>query len=170
MIPPTIPNFEIAGIALLDFSTPINVINIYRKAQAYTNQSEWKKLLDYTDQIEGETILSEDFNAHDTTWSLNSTPVGETLIRVLNDNNLIIFNDSDTPTIINRPHWSKGSTDITLASANLSLNSEWEVSNDTHGSDHFPISIKITNTAKVTYTNRVKLNYNKLNWDNSKLR
>ena len=46
---PTIPNFEITGVALLEFSTPINVINIYRKPQAYTNQSEWKKLLDFTD-------------------------------------------------------------------------------------------------------------------------
>ena len=164
---PTLPDFELLGATVTSLESNLNVINIYRKpAHLSTDIKEetWKILLDFASALAGNTIICGDFNAHDRAWSLNSNPKGEALGSVLSESNFLSLNDRYYPTIINRINWSKGSPDIALADVDLALQSNWERSDSTYGSDHFPIKITIGNVNKINFTNRKKINTNKLNW------
>ena len=115
--------------------------------------------------VQNKTIIAGDFNAHDSSWLLSQQddPRGALLLNQLE--NMAIMNNPDIPT--RKPFSNRTqptSPDITFASPDLSLNSEWSASTEL-SSDHLPIltKIQINNPIQPKPTHTF-LNYRKANW------
>ena len=129
----------------------------------YISKEKWSKVLDQLHEVGINKIACGDFNAHHSQWSVNENQVGLNLAEVLVETDYIPLNNKVSPTRISRPDCVSGSPDITLVSSNLVTMSTWGVGNDTYESDHLPIYINIGSCNHKVYTNRTKLNINKLN-------
>ena len=95
------------------------------------------------DQLPQPFILMGDFNAKHTLWG-NATcdRWGYVIEELLDTNdNLVLLNDG-SPTRYDVFHNSSSAIDLTLCSANLSLDYHWAVEKDLHGSDHWPILLQ----------------------------
>lgn len=151
------------------------ICSIYRNPDEVTNITEWKKLLDSTNQYENK-IIGGDFNAHDLMWSEKTTCVstnsckacktGENLVELLNNSDLLTMNDK-TMTYVsdNTKKYITSAVDITMISANLYLKSKWKVQEDKMFSDHYPIQIELFIQPKQCplYSTH-KLNTRKVQW------
>ena len=85
-------------------------------------------------------IIVGDFNAHNSLWDskLNDAK-GHALLKVLNSHYLVILNNGQSTLSIHDT-----TPEITLASPTISANSEWQVLQQTCGSDHLTILIKLS--------------------------
>ena len=79
-------------------------------------------------------ILVEDVNAHDRVWGPTQDTKGKNLTELIFKYDLTILNDG-TPTMSEH----NTSSDITLATPNLGISSEWHSLDNSCGSDHLPI-------------------------------
>ena len=83
-------------------------------------------------------ILVGDFNCHNTLWGSPKTDTqGDILENFLNNNNLVCRNDGSI-TYIADNNTGTSAIDLTLSSANIGVNDQWETM-DTLNSDHLPI-------------------------------
>ncbi|WP_144077945.1 hypothetical protein, partial [Solemya velum gill symbiont] len=79
----------------------------------------------------------------------------------ITNNNLCLFNDK-SPTFLHSGHGTFSSIDLSISNPSLFLEFEWSVENDLHGSDHFPLILKNTETANTAHPPKWKMS--KANW------
>lgn len=78
--------------------------------------------------------------------------------------------NNESPTRLNRPPFPDTVVDIFVSSPNLLLTSQWEVLDCPHGSDHYPIIIRLPYSqvppdSLVPKTQQIpKFNFNKADW------
>lgn len=111
-------------------------------------------------------VITGDFNAHNEIWGSRFTNrQGRDIWQWIEDNNLILLNDGSN-TRLDKGRATFSSIDLTIASPNLSVISEWGMFPDNWGSDHFPqvINIGLNNSNRQNEPTRVKLRYDKANW------
>jgi len=88
------------------------------------------------------SLILGDFNGWHPAWgSPKTNSRGKTIQQFIDNTQLILLNDK-SPT-----HFSTHNTythiDLLLCSATLAPHAKWEILNDLHGSDHFPIVISL---------------------------
>lgn len=153
-------NLEAVAINI-KYPTPITICNIYISPSEPIDRTELNVL---TNNLPKPYVLLGDFNCHNTLWgSIRNDSRGLIMVDVMDDNNLICLNTGDD-THFSLAYNSFSSIDLSLVSSNVSINFQWRVIPDLHGSDHFPILIDFLQN-KTTKTKRPKWILQKANWE-----
>ena len=128
---------------------------------------ERKYIIEFFEKINTfrKVILTGDFNAHSTTWGseIDSNVRGNTLDAIFTAGSWIICNDG-AHTRINHLSGKKSVPDITVVTPVLKDRVAWQVDGDPHGSDHFPITIKIFGARLSRVDNLPKICLKKVDW------
>ena len=134
--------------------------NIFQNAE---NIEEYKLLFEQVDQ--NNSLIVGDFNAHNPLWDTKiNNAKGQALLEVFNNHYFVVSNNGQ-PTLSVHDTTS----DITLASPTISAISEWRVLQQTCGSDHLPILIKLNVRYNTTGSSGVpKWKLGKADWDKFK--
>ncbi|XP_055605135.1 uncharacterized protein LOC129753347 [Uranotaenia lowii] len=131
-------------------------------------QSFSSEIEDLLSQLPIPLFIMTDPNAHSTTWgSSHTTKKGNFIENLAQLKNLTVLNNSD-PTRIDPATGNLSALDLTLASWELGPKLDWAVLEDSFGSDHFPILIKLQHpTPKVATRPRWK--YDEADWQGFQL-
>ena len=107
--------------------------NIFQNAE---NVEEYELLFEQVDQ--NNSIIVGDFNEHNPLWDTKiNNAKGQALLEVFNNHYFAVLNGQPTLSVHDT------TPDITLASPTISAISEWQVLQQTCGSDHLPVLIKL---------------------------
>jgi len=161
----THPSVEFQGVLLhcsLDF--PILVINLYRHPNTNTPLLFYSNLFAVASRYKYVIILG-DFNAHHHAWGdPRIDGQGDTILSACDSYNLVIMNDGHS-TFLSSSGFATSSIDLSICSRDLCLLISVATLQDLHGSDHFPIRIKLAETSPSTFlfTNRIPLPLKSLN-------
>ncbi|RLU23006.1 hypothetical protein DMN91_005284, partial [Ooceraea biroi] len=133
-------NFDVIGIRVVNTTRVFNLIAVYRKPYGRENIATWNELLDFS-EVEEDTIILGDFNAHHTTWNCDSTDKnGERLFSAMYDQGFSVLN-SDFKSRLNYYNQVASNIDLVFVNNNLPGLLEYNQLPDTWGSDHYPIEI-----------------------------
>lgn len=140
----------------------ITVVSIY-----VPPNSQDSHIIDALNSIKNITeppyIIGGDFNAAHEAWgSIKSSSRGLRLLNWIVDNSMVVLNNGE-PTFISSSHGSTSSIDLTIVSKSIANRLYWSIAKDTHGSDHFPISVFTQETNSNTEHRRNWL-YKNANW------
>lgn len=91
-----------------------------------------------------DVIIGGDFNSHNPLWGSNRDDGtrSSTIIEYLDHHQLVTLN-SGAHTRFQAPEREPSCIDLTFSTGDLAFCSNWEVLQDSHGSDHYPILITI---------------------------
>ena len=113
-------------------------------------------------------IIGGDFNGHHPLWGSDRTCTnGKIIVENLDYENFVLLNDNSPTHVTLSPNGlSFSNIDLTFISTGLAINSNWYVTDDKKGSDHFPIIIEVN--AKIIFTQKPDYRYNlkKMDWGN----
>ena len=108
-------------------------------------------------------MLIGDFNGHSKVWGCSDTnDRGEIIEDVIAENDLCLLNEKQ-PTYLHPPTGNYYAIDLSLCHPNIYLDFDWSVCDDLHGSDHFPILIKETESSDDEQ--HCRWNLKKANWE-----
>ena len=123
---------------IIDKETTINLFNFYNQPKCQYNLKEIENLIKNRKNL----IVTGDFNAHSPMWNttcLKADHHGKAIERITNRNDLCILNDPESYTYFSRTHGTFSSIDLTITTSEIVHRIEWQVLDDDHTSDHFPI-------------------------------
>jgi len=101
-------------------------------------------LEDIVHQLSAPYILLGDFNAHSDMWGdQRIDSAGSIIENLINSQNLCLLNDG-SPTYLHPGNGAKTAIDLAMCSPSIFQDLKWSVMRDQHGSDHWPISIKLS--------------------------
>ena len=124
------------------------------------------QLHDLIQQLPPPFLILGDLNARSPLWGDYTTTARGCLIEnLLNRDDLGLLNDG-SPTYFCSGNSSFTCIDLSIASAEATVDFEWSVSEDLYNSDHFPITISIPDITAIATTIRYK--YDKANWGSFK--
>lgn len=121
--------------------TPVSICSIYLPPN-----SKWtaQDLQDIIQQLPAPTILLGDFNAHHPLWGNSRTDqAGREVERLLTSSNLCLLNDKRA-TYCHPATATLTAIDLSITSPSILQDYQWNVEDNPHGSDHFPITLKST--------------------------
>ena len=122
----------------------------------------YSDLEDLVKQLDRPFIIIGDLNAHNPLWNSTSTNNrGRIIERLLIENNVSILND-DRATYYNLHNNTTSVIDLGLCSSEILMDFHWRVSENLHGSDHFPILLRLNEPRQVPTVPR--WNLDKANW------
>ena len=157
-----VEDLEVLAIKLHTTTTnkPIIIINIYNQP---ANTIELSFVKNICDLHKDKVITLGDMNAHHTSWKCkNNNKSGEYILNFTMSNRATILNDKiPTHTFYNG---TSSNIDISIVTKEMALNTNACVLDNTMGSDHYPIEIKIN--AKLNPQNKtiIRYNFSKANW------
>jgi len=126
----------VCSVLQLSFGQAINIVNAYIPPNQSITSSDITNILE---NLNGSTIL---LNSWSPLWgSPRSNTRGKNIERAIRENNLIVLNDG-SPTHLST-HNTFTHIDISLISPQIAHRCSWFISDNLHGSDHFPITIHI---------------------------
>ena len=155
-------NTHIDAIATtITLSKTFTLCNIYLPPTSNPSVTDLENLIR---QLPKPFLLVGDFNAHSTLWeNRNTDSKGRLIEKIIENFNLCILN-TGSPTFIHFGTKSRTIIDLSLCTPDLFLNLNWRVSDDLHGSDHFPIIIS-ENNQNLNATTLPKWKFNKADWE-----
>ena len=114
-------------------------------------------------QLPSPCILVGDFNGHNILWGCkDNNPKGNIIEDFITKNDLCLMNDK-SHTFLHPATGKFSSLDLSICHRSLLLDFDWTVSEDQHGSDHFPVIIESVNNS--TNDHNAKWKLNKANWE-----
>lgn len=133
---------ELCGVHINNVSPPLDIITCYRAPGLTLTQTKWHEILDNVNNRD-HCLMMGDFNAHNVIWNCRDTDTnGDRLYNSIDSHNLLIQNfDSATHIDIHRNLTSN--LDLVLSTPLISDKIRVQVSDETLGSDHFPIFLNI---------------------------
>ncbi|XP_053980769.1 uncharacterized protein LOC128877466 [Hylaeus volcanicus] len=115
----------------------ISICNIYLPNSQPLELQDLEELIELPPPL----ILTGDFNSHHYLWDSPKTDTrGKKIAKLLENPNLILLNTSKQ-THLNVSNGTFSAIDLSLCSSSLAQFMEWDVLNNLHDSDHFPIKI-----------------------------
>ena len=105
-------------------------------------QLELNDLQNLIDQLPQPFILMGDFNAKHSLWGESVCDPWGCIIEELLDNNDVTLMNDGSPTRHDIFHNSDSVIDLTICSPSLTLDYQWSVDENNHGSDHWPVHLK----------------------------
>jgi len=141
--------------------SPILFFNIYRHPNTNTLSHVYNSLFDKALSARYSLIVG-DFNAYHQAWrDARNDKQGEYIFRSADDHQLIILNDG-AATFLSSSGPSSSTIDLSIFSRDLGLLASVSTSKDLCGSDHFPVSIVISDTSPSSFRFSHKLKFNDL--------
>ena len=114
-------------------------------------------------QLPSPFFLLGDFNGHNVLWgSKDNDPRGKVIENFITKNDICLMNDK-SHTYLDSGKGTFSSIDLSLCHPSISLDYDWSVYEDQHGSDHFPIIIESLQHSSEDHNPKWKLN--KADWD-----
>ena len=134
-------NSNLQAIAVnVTLSKPITICSIYLPPHDIFSKQDLENLIN---QLPRPFILLGDFNSHSKLWGCSDTnDKGVIIENFIAENDLCLFNNKQA-TYLQSPTRKYFSLDLAICSPNIYLDFSWSVLDDLHGSDHFPIVIKV---------------------------
>ena len=116
------------------------ICNIYLPGSQNITESD---LVNLINQLGTTYIIQGDFNGHNPLWGSDHLDSrGKLFEKIINDYNLCLLNEGN-PTHFSLQHRTFSCIDLTITSPSIAACFEWSVSDDLHGSDHFPIFLTL---------------------------
>lgn len=153
-------NTNLQAVAV-KLSSPVSftLCNIYIPE----NRIEERELSDLLNQLPEPFLILGDFNAHNTLWGSDHIDCkGRVVESVFDSFGLNLLNSGDH-TRISSATGKTSVLDLTWCSPNLHSCFDWQTLKDTHGSDHFPILLKILGVI-IDSSRRPKWKLEQANW------
>ena len=114
-------------------------------------------------QLPAPYILVGDFNGHNILWGCkDNNSRGDIIENFITNNTLCLMNDKSY-TYFHPATGKFSSLNLSICHPSLLLDFDWTVSEDQHGSDHFPVIIESVNDS--TNDHNAKWKLNKANWE-----
>ncbi|KYN50228.1 hypothetical protein ALC62_04171, partial [Cyphomyrmex costatus] len=133
---------EILGVELLSNQEKISIVNVYRHPNRDTPEKFYEDLMGYLISRDS-CVLMGDFNAHHSQWGCHvSDRAGKRIMSACEDYRICIFSDQ-MPTLLLPPSARPSIIDLVFVTPNISPLCKVSTEEDTWGSDHFPITIKL---------------------------
>lgn len=155
---------EITGIRLLNTSPSIDIVACYRIPGLTLSQTEWFDIANSIDCNQTHAILIGDFNAHNIKWNCETTDKnGERFDYCIDAKDLFLHNDNSS-THLDISTGKKSNIDLVLSSLPLADKMDVAVSDETFGSDHFPIIFNIDTKRHLYEKKTFKLKSVRTNW------
>lgn len=112
---------------------------------SFSNDGLKEELFKLVQQMPKPFMIMGDFNAHSEIWGCSNTDLrGRIVVSMLGEYDLDLLNDG-SPAFLSLSNGSQSAIDLTISSEHCN-NVLWEAIGDQHGSDHFPILLKISST------------------------
>lgn len=135
---------EICGIHLNNIEPPLDILACYRSPGHVLSQHQWDDVIQ--NMQTGNCIFMGDFNAHHTNWNCRTSDGnGCKLVNAIDKHDIFLHN-TDSSSYIDVHRNIKSNLDLILSSINISDKIDVKVSDETWGSDHFPIYINVDST------------------------
>ena len=133
-------DLEYLAIKAKKNSITFNIVFVYNPPYNIISSTEFFNFLSKISHLPNAIIIG-DLNAQNSLWGSDfSNQIGNNLLKALDWSGSFKILNHGSHT---RVHTSNSCPDMTLASVNLPNDTTWEVLDDCHGSDHFPIKINI---------------------------
>ena len=143
----------------------LNVASVYLPKGPDDQNTEWLKAFQNTSD---KWLVAGDFNAHSSFWEKDCPQTtSNRLVENIMDSSLYLLNDGRVTRIPDISTHRATSIDLSLISPELACNSTWQTFDDTLGSDHVPIIIKLNekhDTIVSTKDKIPKYNYKYADW------
>lgn len=151
---------ELQAIQLeIKLSRTLHIINIYLPDQTWRKE----QLLPILQNPMNNSIVVGDFNCHNPMWGSNHTSTkGKILEEIITESPMILLNNGD-PTYLNSGSGSMSCIDLSFATPDIYSELNWNITEDLHHSDHFPIKIEIE-IQKHDFQTESKWKLNEANW------
>ena len=155
---------ELCGVKILNVEKPFNIFCCYNPPNNNLSEKEWDMIVSNA-QAGGESILLGDFNSHSELWNCRNTDTnGERLFDSINKYNLFLHN-TNTFTRIDMSRNQKSNIDLIISTMDVAQFINCKVTDDTIGSDHFPIQIEINVEKSIYYKKTFKIQSKRTNWE-----
>ena len=133
--------FHVSISVKLNNNTNINIISVYLPKGPIDDNSDWLKSSAFSN---GKWLVLGDFNAHSPLWDSQCKLVSNNrFMENVIDSHLSILNDGSLTRVPDISHHKPSAIDLSFASPNLYLVTNWRVDDNNIGSDHMPIIINI---------------------------
>ena len=150
-------NFESVTVSITIQKVPYIISNIYLSPNKHLTLDDMDSYYQNIKSIQPQpkNILG-DFNARHLMWGDSTTNPRGRIIEDFMENNQLYYLNTDEPTHLSNTG-SMSNIDLSLCSRNLITSFGWEVLNEPHDSDHFPIKITFNLEKKAPTTSRWSL-------------
>lgn len=156
-------NTTLHAIAVqVQLSRKYTICNIYVKHDETFNEQQMNNLIS---QLPQPFIITGDFNARSPTWDDESdvrNARGTTVENILLGNINIL--NTGKPTHFDARTGNHSAIDLTLASSNIADTLSWNICDDLHGSDHYPICIADLNKTNHSVIREPRFITKKADW------
>lgn len=157
----TNPGIEIVCIKIYNCLHIQYLMSVYCPPSIRTSLGDWNEVFSFKTN---KTLILGDFNGHHPSWSCKTDLTGNTIFDSLIENNFVSLNDGR----VTRFKYVNGilqesSPDISTASSDIALCFDWNVTNETLGSDHLLIKIR-TSYSNINPQCSKKRNFKEAKW------
>lgn len=156
---------ELCSINLFINNEKWLIISCYKSPDNNITENNWKKFLD---QFNNKKILiAGDLNAHHHLWGDEKIDTqGKRIYNAIDDTNLFFLNQGKK-TYKSRQFNTETAIDITIIDCSTITSFNWDVNDETWGSDHYPIFINLNERPDKKIINKAseRLHNTKTNWE-----
>ena len=153
-------NLQAVAVSL-SLSKPLSICSLYLPPNVPLDINKLDNLIT---QLPSPFILFGDFNSHNYAWGCKDTnDRGNLIYEFIARNNMCLLNNPKTSTYCHPASGNFSAIDLTLCSPNIFLDFNWQVKDDTFGSDHFPIVLEQNGPPDLVRNTKWKLN--KADWN-----
>lgn len=173
MLPPPVPTHPdqpiYSNLVNVTFLTKkVKILNLYAPNSIHPDGLTWMSALD-----RGGWVVAGDFNIHHFLWSKipngvsPATKQATKQAQAIMDSDLILLNNGDFTRLPDRDTHSPTAIDLTLVSPDLYPDIEWNIEDDSLGSDHLPLSIELEVAGRASRAPPAipKFLYDKADWN-----
>lgn len=157
-----------ATAVTIQYPYKLTVVSIYvgpRTCRAGREPNVIGKFHDLITQLPVPYVVVGDLNAHHPSWGSHKEDIrGTRLAQLLDDSGCSVLNDG-RPTRFDPTTGVESAIDLAIASWDVPGQLVWQVHDDLHGSDHFPISLTQA-AATPSAVPRLRWNFEKADWEN----
>ncbi|XP_058816174.1 uncharacterized protein LOC131679461 [Topomyia yanbarensis] len=144
---------ELVAIRTRNLSINFTIISLYAPPDQKIVKTVAEKigeLFKYLEKVDGELLLTGDFNARHPLWEEEARPCekAKTIVQELDASKLILLNNGQTTTIP-RINCAPTAIDLSFATREIAAHASWEVVQEEFGSTHLCIIIEFTLEAPV---------------------
>ncbi|XP_075990144.1 uncharacterized protein LOC142985784 [Anticarsia gemmatalis] len=150
---------EVVCIELLNCCHINFVMLLYCPPSVHTNQTDWDAVFK---SFKRNCLIAGDFNAHHTNWSNKVDSRGNQIYDAALEHFISLNNGHSTRIKLVNNVVQQTSPDISFISSDIAMSCDWQVTNDSLGSDHLIIKMKF-NFKDVLRVHK-KRNFNSANW------
>ena len=153
-------NLQAVAVSL-SLPNPLTICSIYLPPNIPLDTHRLDSLIT---QLPAPFILFGDFNSHNYAWGCKDTnDRGNIIYEFIARNTLCLLNNPKSNTYFHQATGKFSAIDLTLCSPQIFLDFNWQVKDDTFGSDHFPIVLEQNGPPDLVHNTKWKLN--KADWE-----